>query len=114
MTIIEGKNNKNLFLQFLKNPHSNMKPNGGIVPSIKKGRSDANEINFSVSKNMNLGAVSIKACNSANGFPHTIKSGTTKTIDIEMINPSKVTRAFLIFLRNINTMMIPKIYGIHI
>ena len=113
MIIIEGKNNKNLFLQFLKNPHNSIMLNGRIVPSIIKSKSDAKMINSSVSNEINFGAVSINACSSAKGFPHTIMSGTTKTIDIEINNPNNVINAFLIFLRNIKAMMIPNIYGIH-
>lgn len=101
---IVGKNSSSFFFQFLKNPHNNMMLKGNIKASIINAISNSEN----VLKNVSSGAFSMNTVNSANGFPHTNKSGTTNAIDIEMINPSNVVSAFLIFLRNIKARMIPK------
>ena len=101
---IVGKNNSSFFFQFLKKPHNNMMLKGNIKASIINAISKSEN----VLKNVSSGAFSMNTVNSANGLPHTNKSGTTNAIDIEMIKPSNVVSAFLIFLRNIKARMIPK------
>ena len=80
---------------------------GGIVPRIMTKMS-VKRYDGSFPEILSDGAFWMNACNSANGFPHTNKSGTTNVIEIEMTNPSNVVSEFLMFLRNINAMMIPK------
>lgn len=101
---IVGRNNNNLFFQFLNKPHSNIMLIGNIKARIIVAI--LNSVN--VLNNVSSGAFSTNTINSVKGFPQTIKSGTTKTIDIEMMIPTNVINAFLIFLCNTKASMIPK------